>query len=113
MCCPLRIVVFSLEAPNSAHQYFIMARKNKLSEIIGGYLPSSGTLRALATSSKLKMLVLTPFSLLSCFNIIFGILYLRAKVVSTSIVGLPVAWVLNVGWYVNFASGHLYIVYGV
>lgn len=52
---------------------------NKIVSIDMNFLPSSGTLRDLATSSKLKILVLTPLSLLSYFKIIFGILYLEGN----------------------------------
>lgn len=91
------MVVFSLLAPSSAHQNLIKADKILLT----GYhkLPSSGTLSAFATSSKLKMLVLTPFKRDSCFKTILGMTYLKESMGerdSRVWRDLPVGWVLNV-----------------
>jgi hypothetical protein len=65
---------FSAFVPNSAQKYFIIAI---LIIRVLIYLHSGGTLNAFATSSRLKTLVLTPFSLDSFFRFIFGILYLK------------------------------------
>ena len=92
----------------------------KKSWVINKCIPSSGTRSDLATSSRLKMFVLTPLSLLSCLRIIFGILYLqrdekRKLGIFKRFWGgcLPVVWVLYVRRDINFAAWHLLGVYSL
>ena len=72
------------------HQFKLLkkieVRIQTRSVLIRYHLPSGGTLSACATSSKLNMLVLTPFSLLSCLSTILGILYLYVQDVNRFIV---------------------------
>ncbi len=97
------MVVFSLEAPNSAHQYLMIAKVDEFPRVT-----FFGNSECLGNFLKVEDVGLDSVESALTFEDHLRHLVPRRLVKTME---LPVTWVLYVGRYVDF--GHLYMVCGV